>query len=72
MNASCQSTLPLNIGITAERKASPAEATAIGIVKRITHLTPHRLTTVKKSTMHDASSGTGNHGRYHWLIAEGR
>ena len=70
MNASCQSTLPLNIGITAERNASPAETTAIGIVKRITHLMPHRLMTVKKSTMHDANSGTGNQGKYHWLIAK--
>jgi hypothetical protein len=70
VNACLQSTLPLTIGITSERNASPAEATAIGIAKRITHFTPHKLMTVKKSTMHDASRGTGNQGKYHWLIAD--
>jgi len=65
VNAFCQSTLPLKIGIVAERNASTAEAVAIGIARRITHFTPQRLTNVKKSTMHVASRGIGTHGRYH-------
>ena len=58
------------MGITADRRARPAEATAIGIARRMTHFTPHKLMTVKKNTMHDASTGTGNQGKYHWLIAD--
>ena len=35
-----------------------AASVAMGIARRITHFTPHRLMTVKKTTMNDANNGT--------------
>ena len=70
VKACCQSTPPSRIGTTAERNASAADAVAIGIARRITHFTPHRLITVKNTTMVAAIQGTGIDGRYHWLMAD--
>ena len=49
--------------MTAERNASTAEAVAIGIAKRMAHLTPHKLMNVKNNTMQIAKTGTGNQGK---------
>ena len=62
--------MPLKTGMTADKKANTAEAVAMGMAIRITHFTPHRFTPAKMATMHPAMSGTGNHGAYHWLMAE--
>jgi hypothetical protein len=61
--------VPANAGITADRKARPADAQAIGTASRVTHLTPHRLTTVKATTIPEARSDTGTNGRYQWCSA---
>ena len=53
------------MGMTAERNASPADITAIGIANRMAHFTPQRFMKVKNSTILVARSGTGNHGKYH-------
>jgi hypothetical protein len=67
--ARCQSTVPASAGTTADRKARAAEAQAIGTARRVTHLTPHKLTAVKMTTIAEASSDTGMNGRYQWCSA---
>ena len=47
------------IGMSEERKASDAEAVAIGIAKRVTHLIPHRFNDRKSKTMAQATACTG-------------
>jgi dienelactone hydrolase len=53
-----------------ERNARSAEAAAIGIARRVTHLMPHRLTAVKNAINAIATSSTGIPGRYHCWIAD--
>ncbi len=51
-----QSTSPVRIGASEERKASDAETVAMGMASRATHLMPHRFTTVKSQ---DDGDGDG-------------
>src|SRR5438552_2287252 len=65
-----QSTVPLSTGINPERKASAADAVAIGIARRVTHLIPQRLTMVKSATSAVATTSTDSSGRNHcWMAA---
>jgi hypothetical protein len=66
----CQSTWPVATGMTQERKAGAAETTPTGVARRVTQLTPARLSAVKATTMAQARAGTGTPGRYHWWSAE--
>jgi hypothetical protein len=52
------------MGISAERKASVADAVAMGMARRATHLIPERLTKVKKHTMAMGKASTGKSGKY--------
>src|ERR1700730_2645329 len=66
-----QSTSPVKIGMSDERKAREAEATAVGIARRVIHLIPHRFTNVKNKTSVIATASTGRPGKYHcWMAAE--
>jgi len=69
-----QSTCPLSMGITPDRKASAAETVAMGIARRVTQRTPHRLTARKNRIRAVARARTGTPGRYHsWsAVAESR
>src|SRR3954452_628913 len=67
--AACQSTLPLQTGMSTDAKASAAEADAMATAKRVTSLMPYRFSTVKASTMTVAATGIGSCGRYHEWIA---
>ena len=51
-------------------KASEAEAVAMGMARRATHLIPHRFTKLKKQTMVMATASTGSPGKYHCWKAE--
>jgi len=51
-------------------KASEAEAVAIGMARRATHLMPHRFTRLNKQTIALATASTGSQGRYHCWMAE--
>src|SRR5262245_42747454 len=65
-----QSTVPLRIGTSDERKASAAETVAIGIASRATHLIPQKFTRVNAITIAEAPAATGRPGRYHCWMAE--
>ena len=46
-------------------KASEAEAVAIGIASRATHLMPQRFTRLNRQTIVMATASTGSFGKYH-------
>jgi hypothetical protein len=64
-----QSTAPVSTGMSDDRNASEADASAIGIAKRVTHRMPHRLMKVNNETSAIATASTGMPGRYHCWIA---
>src|ERR1700704_2453436 len=69
--ACLQSTSPARMGMREERKASEAEAHAIGMARRVIHLIPHRFTNVKNKTKVMATASTGRPGKYHcWMAAD--
>src|SRR5262245_57941192 len=73
VNAWRQSTSPEIMGTNADKNASVAEPAAIGIASRAIHLTPQRLTKVKKHTIEMATASTGKLGKYQcWSAAAER
>src|SRR5690348_10413222 len=67
--ACCQFTWPVMTGISPESKARMADVVAMGIARRVTQRTPHRLTAVNSSTNAVARICTGTAGRYQAWIA---
>lgn len=51
-------------------KASEAEAVAMGMASRATHLMPQTFTKLNRQTMVMATASTGSPGTYHCWMAE--
>ena len=70
MVACRQSTWPVTIGPSPDRKAKVADTEAIVTATQMTQTMPSRLTTAKQATIAAASGATGTPGRYHCWMAD--